>query len=207
MNIRCPNCQTVFRVDPAKVPPDGIRAKCSRCGYAFRVAPPGTPPSVPIAGAGGVAAARRPAAAPVSAAPPPPAAPAPVSAAPPPPAAPAPLRPPPPPPPPAGRAPAVAAATVERAPAVPTRTPVFGSHDPKDRARRIARALVSDIVAYHKKRVEETLASGRIRTEFRDEILKSWEEYVAQVGPDLAKGTPFFRDALNEILARGQRVF
>ena len=203
MNVTCPQCATVFRVDPAKVPPDGIRAKCSRCGHAFRVAPPGTPPSGPVAGAVGAAAARRPAAAPVSAA-------SLASAPPPPPAAPAPLRPPPPPPPPAMRAPtaaAPAAPAVEPAPASPTRTPVFGSHDPKDRARRIARALVSDIVAYHKKRVEETLASGRIRTEFRDEILKSWEEYVAQVGPDLAKGTPFFRDALNEILARGQRVF
>jgi len=84
---------------------------------------------------------------------------------------------------------------------------VFGSRDPKARAQRIARALVSDIVAYHKQRVEETLASGTIRSAFREEILKSWDEYMAQVGPELAKGTPFFRDALNDILARGQRVF
>jgi hypothetical protein len=55
--------------------------------------------------------------------------------------------------------------------------------------------------------VEEALAGGRLRTEFRDEIMKSWDEYVAQVGLELARGTPFFRDALNEILARGQRVF
>jgi hypothetical protein len=101
-------------------------------------------------------------------------------------------------------APAGAARAV---PAPAPRAPVFGSSDPKVRAQRIARALVSDIVAYHKKRVEEALANGRLRTEFRDEIMKSWDEYVAQVGVELAKGTPFFRDALNEILARGQRVF
>ncbi len=37
--------------------------------------------------------------------------------------------------------------------------------------------------------------------------MKSWEEYVAQVGDDLAKSTPFFRDALNEILAKGEKIF
>jgi hypothetical protein len=99
------------------------------------------------------------------------------------------------------------AAATPAAAAPGPRAPVFGSSDPKARAQRIARALVSDIVAYHKKRVEEALAGGRLRTEFRDEIMKSWDEYVAQVGLELAKGTPFFRDALNEILARGQRVF
>jgi hypothetical protein len=37
--------------------------------------------------------------------------------------------------------------------------------------------------------------------------MKSWEEYVAQVGLDMAKTTPYFRDALNSILAAGQQVF
>src|SRR5688572_7236731 len=37
MNIRCPNCQTVFRVDPARVPATGIRARCSRCAETFFV--------------------------------------------------------------------------------------------------------------------------------------------------------------------------
>ena len=46
-----------------------------------------------------------------------------------------------------------------------------------------------------------------LRAEFREEIRKSWEEYVEQVGIELAKSTPFFRDALNEILAKGQKVF
>jgi hypothetical protein len=30
---------------------------------------------------------------------------------------------------------------------------------------------------------------------------------VAQVGNDVARSTPHFRDALNEILAKGQAVF
>jgi hypothetical protein len=37
--------------------------------------------------------------------------------------------------------------------------------------------------------------------------MKSWEEYVAQVGVELAKSTPYFRSALNDILAKGQQIF
>ena len=79
--------------------------------------------------------------------------------------------------------------------------------DPDARARRIARALVSDIVVYHKERCERSLQQGTLRTEFKEEILKSWEEYVQQVGLEMARSTPYFRDALNEILAKGQKVF
>jgi hypothetical protein len=66
---------------------------------------------------------------------------------------------------------------------------------------------VSDIVAYHPDRRERSLSEGTLRTEFRDEIMKSWDEYVAQVGMSMAKSTPYFRDALNTILAKGHNVF
>jgi hypothetical protein len=42
---------------------------------------------------------------------------------------------------------------------------------------------------------------------FRDEIEKSWLEYVEQVGKDMAESTPFWTDALNEILAGGKKLF
>jgi hypothetical protein len=93
------------------------------------------------------------------------------------------------------------------APGSGQRTPVFGSRDPSARAQRIARALVSDIVAYHPKRRDASLVAGTLRADFREEIMKSWEEYVAQVGLELAKSTPYFRNSLNEILANGQQVF
>ena len=83
----------------------------------------------------------------------------------------------------------------------------LGARDPDARAERLARALVSDIVAYHRDRRTRSLEEGTLRTEFRDEILKSWEEYVAQVGDGVARSTPFFRDALNAILAGGQELF
>jgi TRAP-type mannitol/chloroaromatic compound transport system substrate-binding protein len=66
---------------------------------------------------------------------------------------------------------------------------------------------VSDIKVYNPDKWEESRAEGTLRREFRDEILKSWEEYVEQVGEEMAKKTPYFRDALNDILAGGERVF
>ncbi len=175
MNAQCTHCNTIFRVDPGKVPAGGVRARCSICRNVFEIRVPGAQPAP-------VAAPPAPAPAPAPVAP----APAPVAAAPtPPPAPPA-------------RAPA--------APAAPRANP-FGANDPGAKARRLARALVSDIVTYHPERRDQALQSGTLKREFMDEIKKSWEEYVAQVGPELARSTPHFRDALNEILAKGQTVF
>jgi predicted Zn finger-like uncharacterized protein len=177
MNIRCPQCQTVFRVNPERIPKQGVRARCARCGGTFTVFPPSAPSG--------------PEAAPTAAPPAPPQQPPAAPPAPKPPAAaPEPAR------------PAPATATADR----PAR-PAFGARDPKARAERLARALVSDIVAYHPERRDKSLADGNLRTEFREEIMKSWEEYVAQVGTEMAKSTPFFRDALNAILAKGANLF
>jgi capsid protein len=83
----------------------------------------------------------------------------------------------------------------------------FLKQDPNTRAQRLARALVSDIVAYNREKRDQMLAAGTLKNEFREEIRKSWEEYVAQVGLEVARSTPYFRDALNDILAKGQHVF
>ena len=81
------------------------------------------------------------------------------------------------------------------------------SNDPGQKARRLARALVSDLVAYHPQRREEGLRTGALKQLFRDEIRKSYEEYVEQVGAEMAESTPYFRDALNDVLAGGRKVF
>ena len=42
MNVTCPSCATIYRVDPAKVPEAGVRARCKVCAAIFpvtRVAP------------------------------------------------------------------------------------------------------------------------------------------------------------------------
>lgn len=186
MNISCPSCEAVYRVDPDRVPVEGVVARCRECNGTFRV-------GAAASGDGMTAAPRTPA--------PPSAEPAgePQSSA----AATAPEA--------AGTGPAETAAA-EPEPeataevAVPER-PAFGPQDPHQRAQRIARALVSDITVYHPERVERSRSQGTLRTEFRDEILKSWDEYVQQVGDEMARGTNYFREALNRILAQGQKVF
>jgi predicted Zn finger-like uncharacterized protein len=256
MNVSCPQCKTVFRVDPRKVPAEGVRARCSVCGGVFEVlaedrqgqaavrptprpvAPPPSPPPKPPA-----LEPERPAPRPFV----PPAVPEPVAEepepvveqpevsgspaadvafAPPPdleepsPAAEAAVEPEPPesafeaaPPPSPTPPPVEPIATPRPPPARPTPTPApvagfqFGQPDQNARARRLARALISDLAAYYPDRQEKGLREGRLKELFQEELRKSWQEYVDQVGLEVAKSTPHFRDALNEILAKGKRVF
>ncbi|MCC6244049.1 MAG: zinc-ribbon domain-containing protein [Gemmatimonadaceae bacterium] len=317
MTVSCPECRSVFRVDPAKVPATGVRARCSVCGGVIAIsggtlpisvtpsslgavnasrltparpfaaasaaagaapapmagtpsavavvapladaptraassAPPATEPKAvaPTANPASVAAAAAapapssgfvntlsmpPAVAParadvadavVSAAPP--VTPAPSAALPlaEPPRTPS-LTPPPParlpsmtprstppfvPISPMGGAPTpargVAAVAQTTASATPRRSVnPFLNADPGQRARRLARALVSDLVAYHPQKREEGLRDGTLRQLFREDIKKSYEEYVEQVGRDTAESSPHFQDALNEILGGGRKLF
>jgi predicted Zn finger-like uncharacterized protein len=286
MNVTCPNCATVYRVDPAKVPAAGVRARCNVCSAVFAVrregdaeptlaasaarpleqrppaptatkpdplsspaqpappkpplqseplrpaqpvaapppgsgmsggVPPGAPaparpvgpqrpvaPANPIGPAGIATPASSSTTSPsptLSPSPPAPRA-APPSAAPPSPAAPKPATPPATPPSAAvPRAAAPAPSTGSR-PANP-----FLSQDPALKARRLARALISDMVVYHPGKRQEGLRDGNLKALFDEEIKKSWEEYAEQVGREVADSTPYFREALNEILAGGRQIF
>jgi predicted Zn finger-like uncharacterized protein len=270
MNVTCPNCATIYRVDPAKVPEGGVRARCNVCSAVFAVKREGEPALAPAVQPQRAEPAKAqpprpepprvavPAASPHPASPvapipgiPPrpaspqrpvgPAAPAPVASTPaaatstpatptgsarpaPPAAAPpaAPSRPPAPPARPAGptapaapkpAAPAAgppAAPPPRAAPSAPAGgrpTNPFLSQDPALKARRLARALISDMVVYHPGKRQEGLRDGNLKELFEDEIKKSWEEYAEQVGRELAESTAYFREALNEILAGGRQVF
>ena len=83
----------------------------------------------------------------------------------------------------------------------------FLSQDPSLKAKRLARALVSDIVVYHPAKRQEGIRDGTLKELFEEEIKKSWEEYTEQVGREVAESTGFFREALNEILAGGRQIF
>ncbi|MEX0691650.1 MAG: hypothetical protein WEC54_03285 [Gemmatimonadales bacterium] len=83
----------------------------------------------------------------------------------------------------------------------------FLAQDPRQKARRLARALVSDMIVYQPEKRQEALAAGNVKTAFEEEIKKSWEEYVDQIGEEIAASTPYWTEALNEILAGGQQIF
>jgi predicted Zn finger-like uncharacterized protein len=229
MKSTCPTCGTSFRIDPSKIPAGGVQARCSRCGgiisiqapaQALSASPAAEPRPISPAQAEGHAEPlpelqpRALEARPIS----------PIEAEghtePLPELPPLPElqtraevqpRPEAPPPPAAVRAPAAATAPAAPkaavAPAPPGPSPIFGKPDPHGKARRLARALVSDIAVYHPERRDRGLEQGTLRQEFREEIRKSWDEYVGQVGESLARSTPYFREALNEILAGGKTVF
>jgi predicted Zn finger-like uncharacterized protein len=279
MNVSCPECSTVYRVDPAKVPQGGVRARCSTCngvisiglaadsgvkarrtpsdpmGDAFaprpapfipthtlhrqasRVPTPvmpapaqRTPPEVPRVPTP-VAQPRIPTPAvnrtvtlphspmPTLGASLPPLRPTPATprtawqpmAAIPAPPAPAPGRPvsvPSVTPPSGSFAPSPAASPVPT-PAPGERRPInpFLARDPGLRAKRLARALVSDMVAYYPAKHSEGLEKGTLKDLFRDEIKKSYDEYVAQVGADFARTTTHFQESLNEVLGAGKKIF
>jgi predicted Zn finger-like uncharacterized protein len=275
MNVTCPNCATIYRVDPAKVPEAGVRARCNVCSAVFAVrreSDPKAPGPAPQAAApkpqalesaspvakepvqtplpraepprvATPVAPPRPAAAPGPAAPfggaPRPAAPRPAAPAPPagahpsiPRAAPAgtfapaspaaaagsprPVASPPSAPPAQPAAPRPAAPAAPAPANVPPRPAPSGggrpanpflSQDPALKARRLARALISDMVVYHPGKRQEGLRDGNLKELFEEEIKKSWEEYAEQVGREVAESTAYFREALNEILAGGRQVF
>jgi hypothetical protein len=95
-------------------------------------------------------------------------------------------------------------------PAAPaTRPPInpFLANDPNQKAKRLARALISDIIAYFPDKHREGLQNGTLRELFREEIKKSYEEYVEQMGKDFASTTTHFQDALNDVLAGGKQLF
>jgi predicted Zn finger-like uncharacterized protein len=222
MVVQCSSCLTEFELDPNKVPAAGVRARCSVCSAVITVPPPpAAAPTAPEAKApiaearpvredaashGGASFRKesyspapqptaQPTAQPTTQAPSLEqsgwTAPRPSSAAF---ATPSP----------AAKAPAAQPENeaAQRRPINP-----FLTRDPALRAKRLARALVSDIVAYHPARHAEGLRDGTLKTLFRDEIKKSYEEYVDQVGRDFAGSTTHFQDALNDVLASGKKLF
>jgi predicted Zn finger-like uncharacterized protein len=85
--------------------------------------------------------------------------------------------------------------------------PTFGRRDPHERAAWLARVLASDMIAYNQDKYEQALKGGTLASDFEEEVEKSWEEYVEQVGRDMAEQNSYFQDALNEILAQGEKLF
>ena len=83
----------------------------------------------------------------------------------------------------------------------------FAVTDAADRAARLARVLVSDMIRYHRDRYDRALERGTLREDFAEEVRRSWSEYVRRVGEDLAHESRYFQDELNATLARGEQLF
>jgi predicted Zn finger-like uncharacterized protein len=202
MITTCTGCQTRYRLDDARVPRRRIRVRCPRCEAVFaldgtqaaaRVAPPDEGLIIEQSGAGLFDAA------PAAPSPRPQPAPATIASSP---FATEPVA-----TPPAARV--ADAPTATLAPAMPA-APADAEARPRrdrDKARRLARALVSDILVYNRETRDRALREGSLIQALGPEIKKSWELYKERVTPEVANSTSHFREALNEILAEGQKVF
>jgi predicted Zn finger-like uncharacterized protein len=184
MIIQCQSCAAKYFLSEEKVPANPLKVRCPKCKAVFMLAPRSE--RVPV-GAGVAASAPAPHAAPLDIE---------TTATP--------------------RkkgttavpldvtedAPARASAP---APAAPSKHARGGKGE--DRAKRLARVLVSDILYYNRERRDQALREGNLMTALSEEIKKSWELYKEKVGPEAAQSTSYFKEALNEILADGQEVF
>jgi len=108
-------------------------------------------------------------------------------------------------------APAPAPAAESTSP-VPAGTPIPAGLSPDDqskheKARRLARVLASDIAIYNREKRDRGIREGNLVAMLGYEIKKSWEIYKERVGAEFANSTPYFRDALNEMLAEGKKIF
>jgi hypothetical protein len=63
------------------------------------------------------------------------------------------------------------------------------------------------MITYFPQQREQGLRDGTLKELFDEEIKKSFGEYVDQVGREFAEGTTHFQEALNDILAAGNKIF
>ena len=77
----------------------------------------------------------------------------------------------------------------------------------RERAKRLARVYVSDILVYNQEKRDRGLADGDLMTVLGSEIKKAWEAYKEKIGSEVSESSVYFRTALNDILADGQQVF
>ena len=71
-----------------------------------------------------------------------------------------------------------------------------------DVARRIARAVVSDIALYNAKKVEEGIVNDSLFDLLKDEIEEGRGYYVSRIAPEIAQDTNYFEQALVDVLIR-----
>ncbi len=69
-------------------------------------------------------------------------------------------------------------------------------------ARRIARAVVSDIALYNTKKVEEGIAKDNLFDLLRDEIEEGRNYYNSRVDADIVRNSNYYNEALVDVLVR-----
>lgn len=199
MIVSCDGCRTRYLLDDDKVPQAGIRVRCPKCRFVWRLTPPPVTidsgleistsrfdqdiPSAPEVRQGGWGSMQEGRSAVATE-----------------PAAGADI----------GETEVEIGGEEEAAPeAGPEQTEIETPEMKKkrERAKRLARVFVSDILVYNREKRDQGLAAGDLMTVLGPEIKKAWEAYKEKIGSEVSESSDYFRCALNEILADGQNVF
>lgn len=185
MIVECNYCHTTYNIDERKIPAAGVKVRCRKCSNVIYIKKAAAPPTDEAR-----ATATGPEAKGV--APPPPAVEKPPSL----------------------ELPKKAEAerkaveeSVERK--IHLSEEEMSEEDKKwhARARRLAKALASDLVLYNKARVEQGLRDGTIAQLLGPEIRRSWEYYCQQIPKHIVESTDYFKDQLNKIVGKGKKLF
>jgi len=79
-----------------------------------------------------------------------------------------------------------------------------GLQDPHERAKRLARLIVSDLILYNQQKIMEGIMNDSLFELLKDEIQKGREYYEKNVDPLVLAQTNYFNETLVDMLLKGK---
>ena len=70
-------------------------------------------------------------------------------------------------------------------------------------AKRLARAIVSDIALYNREKVEKSIKEDNIFDALKGELDEGEDLYISRVDPELVKETNFYNIAIVDVMIKG----
>ncbi|MBN1423547.1 hypothetical protein JXA88_03230 [Candidatus Fermentibacteria bacterium] len=74
-------------------------------------------------------------------------------------------------------------------------------------ARLLARWLALELVSAHEDRIAVGLAEGNLPARIGVQVLEAYNRYRESLPEDILSETDYFKEAMNEIVAGGRKVF
>jgi predicted Zn finger-like uncharacterized protein len=188
MIVECSHCHTKYNVEDRKIPTQGVKVRCKKCGDVIYIKKRTSPEEAAKPTTESAAMGEHP----KEKMPPPPQVEKPPSVVLP------------------KKAEAERRAveeSVERKIHVPDEQMSEADKKWHARARRLAKALASDLVLYNKARVEQGIREGNLAQLLGPEIRRSWEYYCQQIPQHIVENTDYFKEQLNTILGKGKKIF
>ena len=76
--------------------------------------------------------------------------------------------------------------------------------DPHERARRLARLIVGDIVLYHQEKILQGIKNDTLFQVLEEELAEGRKYYDKNVDPAVVSQTDYFNQAIVDILVKGR---